>query len=132
MFGVCQFTRSAQIGAEAILVELMNDSSTEANRTMTRIPKALLAVSLTAFAVGSVVTFGSSEIPVGWTVAMPVGAIFFGLFLVTFMLQKEVASFDEEERVRLELAERYAARPANAAAIAVSTTATNLTPAHSH
>src|SRR5438105_1437233 len=50
MFGVCQFTRSAQIGAEAILVELMNDSSTEANRTMTRIPKALLAVSLTAFA----------------------------------------------------------------------------------
>ena len=99
---------------------------------MTRIPKALLAVSLTAFAVGSVVTFGSPDIPVGWTVAMPVGAIFFGLFLLTFMLQKEVASFDEEERARLELAERRTARPANAAAIAVSATATNLTPAHSH
>ena len=99
---------------------------------MTRIPRALLAVSLTAFAVGSVVTFGSSEIPVGWTVAVPVGAIFFGLFLVAFMLQKEVARFDEEERARLELAERRTARPANAAAIAVSATATNLTPAHSH
>ena len=99
---------------------------------MTRIPKALLAVSLTAFAVGSVVTFGSSEIPVGWTVAMPVGAIFFGLFLLTFMLQKEVASFDEEERARLGLAERYAVRPANPAAIAVTATAKNLTPAHSH
>ena len=99
---------------------------------MTRIPKALLAVSLTAFAVGSVVTFGSSEIPVGWTVAMPVGAIFFGLFLLTFMLQKEVARFDEEERTRLELAERYAARPVNAEAIVVSATDTNLMPAHSH
>ena len=99
---------------------------------MTRIPKALLAVSLAAFAVASVVTFGSSEIPVGWTVAMPAGAIFFGLFLLTFMLQKEVASFDEEERARLGLAERYAVRPANAAAIAVTATATNLTPAHSH
>jgi len=99
---------------------------------MTKLPKAFLAVSLTAFAVGSVVTLGSPEIPVGWTVAMPVGAIFFGLFLVTFMLQKEVAEFDEGERARLKLAERHAARPANAAAIAVSATATNLTPAHSH
>ena len=71
---------------------------------MTKLPKAFLAVSLTAFAVGSVVTFGSPEIPVGWTVGMPVGAIFFGLFLVTFMLQKEVARFDEEELRRLELA----------------------------
>ena len=79
---------------------------------MTRIPKVLLAVSLTAFAVGGVVAFGNPEIPVGWTVAMPVGAIFFGLFLVTFLLQQEVARFDEEERARLELAERYAARTA--------------------
>jgi len=31
MLGVCQFTRSAQIEAEAILVELMNESSTEAD-----------------------------------------------------------------------------------------------------
>src|ERR1041385_2186812 len=99
---------------------------------MTSIPKALLAVSLTAFAVGSVVTFSRSEIPVGWTVAMPVGAIFFGLFLVTFMLQKEVARFDQEERARLGLAERHAARPVNAVAIAVSATATDLIPAHSH
>jgi hypothetical protein len=99
---------------------------------MTRIPKTFLVVSLTAFAVGSVVTFGSPEIPVGWTVAMPVGAIFLGLFLVTFMLQKEVVRFDEEERARLELAERHAEQPANAATIAVSPTTTNLTLAHSH
>jgi len=99
---------------------------------MTRIPKAILAISLTAFAIGGVVTFGSPEIPVGWTVAMPVGAIFFGFFLVTFMLQKEVTRFDEEERARLKLAERYVARPANPGSIAVSATAANFTPAHSH
>ena len=89
-----------------------------------------LAVSLTAFAIGIVAAFGNPEIPVGWTVAMPLGAVSFGLFLVTFLLQQEVARFDEEERARLELAARYGARPAKAAAIAVSTTASNLSPAH--
>ena len=99
---------------------------------MTRIPKALLAVSLTAFAIGGVAAYGNPEIPVGWTVAMPVGVVGLGLFLLTFLLQQEVARFDEEERARLDLADRYAARPGKAAAIAVPTTATNLSPAHSH
>src|SRR5688572_24332450 len=110
----------------------MNESSNEAKLTMTKIPKVLLAVSLTAFAVGSVAAFGNPEIPVGWTVAMPLGAVGFGLFLVTFLLQQEVARFDDEERARLELAERHAARPANAVAIAVPTTAPSLRTAHSH
>ena len=99
---------------------------------MTRIPKVLLAVSLTAFAAGSVVVFGIPEIPAGWTVAMPLGAVSFGLFLVTLMLQREVALFDEEERARLELAGHHTARPADADAISVHATATNLSPAHSH
>ena len=110
----------------------MNESSTKVKLTMTRIPKVLLAVALAAFAVGSVAAFGNPKIPVGWTVAMPVGAVCLGLFLVTLLLQQEVARFDEEERARLELADRHAAGPSNAAAIPVSTTATNLTPAHSH
>jgi len=111
---------------------LVNESSTEAKLIMTRIPKVLLAVSLTAFALGIVAVFGNPEIPVGWTVAMPLGAVGFGLFLVTFLLQKEVARFDEEDRARLELADRYGARPAKAVAIAVRTTATRLSPVHSH
>jgi len=90
----------------------------------------LLAVSLTAFAVGSVAVSGNPEIPVGWTAAMPLGAVCLGLFLVTFLLQQEVERFDEEERARLELAGRHAARLADDAAIAVSTTATHLSPAH--
>ena len=99
---------------------------------MTRIPKVLLAGSLAAFAVGSVVAFGNPEIPVGWTVAMPVGAVGLGLFLVTFLLQQEVARFDEEERARLALADRYAAGAADAASINIPTLARNLNPAHSH
>jgi len=92
----------------------------------------LLTVSCAAFAAGSVAAFGNPEIPVGWTVLIPLGAVCFGLFLVTFLLQKEVASFDEEERVRLALADRDDSGPANEAAPTVSNTAPNLTPAHSH
>ena len=99
---------------------------------MTRIPKVLLAVSLAAFAIGSVAAFGNPEIPAGWSVMIPLGAVCFGLFLVTFLLQTEVARFDEEERSRLALADRDGASATNEAAPAVSTTATNLTPAHSH
>ena len=100
---------------------------------MTRIPKVLLAVSLIAFALGSVAAFGDPGIPVGWTVAMPLGAVCLGLFLVTFLLQKEVALFDEEERARLDLAGGYAATsPGKVAASAVVSSDTNLRPAHSH
>ena len=99
---------------------------------MTRIPKVMLAVSLVAFAAGSVVTFGNAEVPPEWTVAMPVGAIFLGLFLVIFALQKEVALFDEEERTRLKLAGLHAGKSADVSATAVSTTSAHFTPAHSN
>ena len=98
---------------------------------MTRIPKVMLAVSLAAFAVGSVVTFGYAEVPPGWTVAMPVGAVFLGLFLVTLTLQNEVARFDEEERARSKLAGRHVAKSASVSATAVSTASAHFTPAHS-
>ncbi len=129
----CAFGNSRaapESGLRHFLASLVNESSTEAKLIMTRIPKVLLAVSLTAFALGIVAVFGNPEIPVGWTVAMPLGAVSFGLFLVTFLLQQEVARFDEEERARLDLADRHAARLADDAAIAVSTTATHLSPAH--
>ena len=99
---------------------------------MTRLPKVLLAVSLIAFVLGSVVTFGTYQFPLGWTVAMPVGAVCLGLFLLTFLLQKETARFDQEERARLAVADRPVTRSADAAATAVSTANANLSPAHSH
>ncbi len=97
---------------------------------MTRVPKVLLTVSLTAFAVAGVVTFGSFQIPLGWTVAMPLGAVCLGLFLVTFLLQGETARFDEEECARLRLADLDAARSAKADVVDVPATATRLTPVH--
>ncbi len=98
----------------------MDEISIEAKLSMTKIPQVLLAVSLTAFAVGSVAVLGNPGIPVGWTVAMPLGAVCLGLFLVTFLLQREAALFDEEERARLELADRYATKPAKASPSVVS------------
>src|SRR2546423_1779382 len=76
-------------------------------KTMTKLPKFFLTVSLTAFAVGFA-TVSSSHIAPAWAVAMPIGAMCLGWFLIAFMLQNEVARFDEETRVRSELMKRYA------------------------
>ena len=73
---------------------------------MTKLPKFFLTVSVTAFAVGFA-TVSSNNIAPAWAVAMPIGAIFMGWFLIAFMLQKEVAQFDEETRLRFELMQRH-------------------------
>ena len=69
---------------------------------MTKLPKFFLTVSVTAFAV-AFASVSSNNIAPAWSVAIPIGAIFLGLFLIAFMLQNEVAQFDEETRLRLEL-----------------------------
>ncbi|MGH7991527.1 MAG: hypothetical protein ACREDS_15225, partial [Limisphaerales bacterium] len=38
--------------------------------------------------------------------ALPLGVIFTGLFLITLALQNEVVKFDEEERLKMESAKR--------------------------
>ena len=52
-----------------------------------------------------------------WAVAMPIGAIFLGWFLIAFILQNEVTQFDSETRVRIELANRHAPTASPAAEI---------------
>ncbi len=74
---------------------------------MTRLPKFFLTVSVTAFAVGFA-TVSSHNLAPAWAVAMPIGAIFLGWFLIAFMLQNEVAQFDEETRLRFELMKPHA------------------------
>jgi hypothetical protein len=64
---------------------------------MTKNTKVLLAISLTAF------VFGSTGIL--WGFGMPVGAIFFGLFMISKLLEKEAALFDEEHGLRMAAAE---------------------------
>ena len=66
---------------------------------MTKTTKILLTVSLTAFAVGCTNVMGG--------IGTPLGAIFFGLFLIFRILEKEVALFDKEQELRIALAESY-------------------------
>ena len=67
---------------------------------MTTKTKVLLGISLTAFAIGST--------GVLWGVFLPVGAIVFGLFMIFNTLGRETALFDEEQRLRVSLAEKNA------------------------
>src|SRR5438105_14219292 len=79
----------------------------ETDLAMTKLPKFFLTVSITAFAV-AFATVGSDNVAPAWAVAMPVGAILLGWFLIAFMLQNEVAQFDEETRLRFEAMKRSA------------------------
>lgn len=72
---------------------------------MSKPTKTLLGVSLAAFAVGCTGFF--------WGIGTPVGAICFGLFLVSRMLEKETALFDEEQQHRLSVAKTEAAHSQN-------------------
>lgn len=63
---------------------------------MTTLTKTLLAVSLTAFALGCT----------GFFLGLPLGAVFFGLFMISKLLEKEAALFDQEQRVQLAQADR--------------------------
>jgi hypothetical protein len=72
---------------------------------MTTLSKNLLAFSVTGLAAGSIVDFGGFNLNPAWAVALPVGAICYGLFLISFMLEKEVAKFDADEAKELKLIE---------------------------
>src|ERR1051325_2656553 len=60
---------------------------------MTKITKILLAISLSAFALGATGIF--------WGFGFPVGAIFFGWFMIFKALEKEMALYDQEQALRL-------------------------------
>jgi hypothetical protein len=78
---------------------------------MTALSKILLTLSLTGFTAGSVIDFGGFNLNPSWTVALPLGAVFFGLFVISFMLEKEMAKFDEEEAKKLQLIQCDIAAP---------------------
>lgn len=75
---------------------------------MTRTTKVLLVISLVCLAAGVALNSGVVDVR-GITalyVILPAGAIFFGLFLLSKMLEKEAALYDEDQRRHLDLAER--------------------------
>jgi len=74
---------------------------------MTTATKTFLAVSLTGFALGAVIDFGGFPVNPMLTVALPVGAIFLGVFLVSLIVEKEVALYDAEQAKKFALARQY-------------------------
>jgi hypothetical protein len=52
---------------------------------------------------GSIIDFGGFKLDPAWEVMLPFGAVFYGLFLISFMMEKEVAKFDEDEEKELQL-----------------------------
>ena len=66
-------------------------------RNMTTLSKTLLVVSVTGVLSGSIVNFGGFKMNPAWTVLLPFGAVAYGLFLISYMLESEAAKFDEDE-----------------------------------
>ena len=80
---------------------------------MTTLSKTLLAASVTGLVAGSVIDFGEFSLNPAWTAVLPFGAISYGLFLISFMLEKEVAKFDEDEEKELQFINEGYAAPAS-------------------
>ena len=75
---------------------------------MTKPPKIFLTLSVTSFVAG-LTAAGSS---MGWGILRPLSAIFFVFFLITKFLEKEVAQYEEETRMRIALAAGHPVSPA--------------------
>jgi len=79
---------------------------------MTLLPKICLAVSAAGFAAGGIIDFaGFNVIPV-MTVVLPLGAVFFGMFMIALMMEKEMAKFDQETAGKLQLIQPVSSLPA--------------------
>lgn len=68
---------------------------------MTILPKTLLTVAVTGLTLGSVIaSYGDNANPLALAAVLPLGAVAFGLFLIVFALEKEVAVFDREQATK--------------------------------
>jgi hypothetical protein len=70
---------------------------------MTKLTKTFLVLGLAGFLAGGAIDAIGTSVDPKWTVVLPLGAVFFGLFLIFLMLQKEMAAFDHEETARMQL-----------------------------
>jgi hypothetical protein len=68
--------------------------------------KALLTLAVTGLIVGIIVALRHAEPAPAWTLALPVGVVCLGLFLLSLVWQKEMAKFEEEERLKFDSVRR--------------------------
>ena len=78
---------------------------------MSKVPKILLSVSVIALLTS--LTNAGSEF--GWGFLKPLSAILLVAFFIIQLLEKEVAQYDEENRSRLERAQRYSSETSKSA-----------------
>ncbi len=80
---------------------------------MSHLTKNLLIVSLLALGVGLALTIGVFHVapPVAFYVLLPLGAVFFGLYMIFRTLENEARAFDAEQRKWPQQAPAPAARP---------------------
>jgi hypothetical protein len=65
-----------------------------------------MAVSATGFAAGGIIDFGRFSVIPEVTVALPLGAVCFGLSIISLMMEREMAKFDVEEAEKIEPLQR--------------------------
>ncbi len=73
---------------------------------MTKLTKNCLNISATGLVAGSAIDFGGLDFinPLSFIV-LPLGAVFFGAALISFMLENEMAKFDAEQTKKTETVE---------------------------
>jgi hypothetical protein len=80
---------------------------------MTTLTKTCLAISAIGLTAGSIIDFGGHDVPPLLPVVLPVGAVFFGAFMISFMMEKEMVKFDAETAEKFESTNRIQPVAAN-------------------
>ena len=73
---------------------------------MTTLSKVLLTVAVAGLAGGSIIDFYVTKANPALLAVLPLGAIAFGLFLIAFTLEKEMAKYDKEQSQKTPLLQR--------------------------
>jgi hypothetical protein len=73
---------------------------------MNRLSKKLSAGCLATLGVGLYVSSTRTLPPPLWDLALPISAVLYGLFLITFVFQREFAQSKREEKGRSQLPEQ--------------------------
>jgi hypothetical protein len=79
---------------------------------MTTLSKILLTVAISGLTAGCVIASLETLASPMLAAVLPLGAIAFGMFLIVFMMEKEVAKYDEEQASKMPCAQSNAAAPA--------------------
>jgi hypothetical protein len=80
---------------------------------MKPIQKSLLAVAVAGIAAGIPVTIIRHPLNPAWTLALPIGVVSLGMLLISWLMRKEVARFDEEHRSTAESGMRLTRKKGN-------------------